>query len=182
MAHDDTDRYEDPEPIEGLEEDEGDQSLSLEVERSRAVEEVLADQAAKEQLRMALRRRPGTTMGRVAALAALSAASLYAWFISPVWLDPAPPPPVALEHERASLRFAMYIQAQRIEAFREERGRLPDVLEEAGEPLPGMRYDRLDARTYRLRGSGDRTTYLYVSSDSLSVWAGDATAVLGLSP
>lgn len=157
-------------------------SLSLAAERDRVVEDVLRDQAAKEQARKSSTRRPGTTPGRVAALMVLALLSIYLWTWSPSWLAPAGPPELALGTEQAGLRVAMYIQAQRIEDFRDTRGRLPDVLREAGEPLPGMLYDRIDARTYRLRGAGDRVRLLYVSSDSLQIFAGDSPTIVGLTP
>jgi len=54
------------------------------------------------------------------------------------------------------------------------------VLEEAGESLPGLRYERVDARTYRIRAFGDRSTVLYVSSDSLRLFAGESDRILGV--
>ena len=62
------------------------------------------------------------------------------------------------------------------------RGRLPDVIEEAGEPLAGVQYERLDARHFRLRATGGTRTYSYVSKDSLDVFAEGADRALGLAP
>ena len=96
------------------------------------------------------------------------------------WLLPVPGPrpdipfPIPPADEHAGLRFATYVQAQQVEAFRQTRGRLPDVLKETGEPLPGMTYERLDARTYRLGGATERSFVNWVSSDSLTALLRDA--------
>ena len=87
------------------------------------------------------------------------------------------------EEEEAGLRLATYVQAQQVEAFRQTRGRLTDVLRETGEPLPGMTYQRMDARTYRLRGATARVSVSWISSDSLdSLLRDSARRVRGLAP
>ena len=87
------------------------------------------------------------------------------------------------EEEEAGLRLATYVQAQQVEAFRQTRGHLTDVLRETGEPLPGMTYQRMDARTYRLRGATERVSVSWISSDSLdSLLRDSARRVRGLAP
>jgi hypothetical protein len=83
--------------------------------------------------------------------------------------------------EEAALRMVVYLQAQRVELFRRDRGRLPDALEETGEPLPGVRYERLDSRTFRLHAVGRRDTLLYTSSTPLRAFAEGVDRVLGAS-
>ena len=154
--------------------------LSPEEARARAVAEVLAEQAARKEIRRQPEPRPTTTWRRVATTVVLSLLALYVWIAVPSWVVPDPPPPVPAEREEAGLRMAVYLQAQQVRLFREERGRLPDVLEEAGEPMPGVRYERIDARTFRIRAFGERGSVVYVSTDSLADFAGGAGRVLGL--
>lgn len=106
--------------------------------------------------------------------------ALYVWFAAPSWLAPSPPPPVPPERVDAGLRMAVYLQAEQIRVFRDDRGRLPDALDETGEALPGIRYDRIDARTYRLRGIAG--TLAYESTDSLDTFVRDAARIVGLTP
>jgi len=151
-------------------------SLSDDKERMRAIEEVLRDQARREVLRDIAYRRPYTSLRIRVAAAALAAVALVAWVFPVPGLQPDIPFPVPPADEEAGLRLATYIQAQQVEAFRQTSGRLPDVLRETGEPLPGMTYQRLDARTYRLRGQTERAVVEWTSSDSVPTLLGKAGA------
>lgn len=68
--------------------------------------------------------------------------------------------------EAGSLRLNLFLQAEKIEAYREERGRLPWVLSEAGPPFPGIEYHRKDNRSYELDGASDRVRLRYESDIS----------------
>lgn len=144
------------------------ENLSDDKERLRAIEEVLRDQARREVLRDFAYRHPQASLATRIAAAALALSALVTWSIPFSGLQPDIPFPILPADEIAGLRVATYIQAQQVEAFRQTRGRLPDVLLETGEPLPGMTYARLDARTYRLGGATERSSVVWVSSDSLS--------------
>jgi hypothetical protein len=67
---------------------------------------------------------------------------------------------------------------QRILDYRQRQGRLPDVLWETGEPLPGLAYERIDSRTYLLTGTGPKGPIRFVSGDSLSAFARPARPLL----
>jgi len=108
----------------------------------------------------------------------LLSVSLYLWFGSPAWLQPAPPPALPLAYEEAGLRMEIYHAALLVEDFREEEGRLPSTLGEAGDPFSELRYERLDARTYRLAGSTERLSLEYVSTEPLEAFLGDAPEVI----
>lgn len=102
------------------------------------------------------------------------------WLFPPALLrvEPAAPPPI--EEEEAALRFAMYLQAQRIKAYRLETGAYPDQLGDAGPVLPGMRYALLADGLYQLTGVTDRLTLTYQSDLPLDDFVGpDAEEVLG---
>lgn len=123
----------------------------------------------------ALRRKRMT--GPVA-LAVVLVVALYLAFSPPGWILPPPVPvPTAAERE-ASIRFSMFLQAQQIEHFRATRGRLPGSLDEAGAPLPGIRYNILSESGYTLASEAD-SAIRYTSNDSLNAFLGESMALLG---
>jgi hypothetical protein len=142
-------------------------SMSDEKERQRALEEVLRDQARREVLREIAYRDTGASLRRRLVTSALVVAALLVWLVPVPGFRASIPFPLAREEEEAALRLATWVQAQQVEAFRRRRGRLPDVLREAGEPLPGMTYERIDAGTYRLSGATERTTVIWSPTDTL---------------
>lgn len=105
-------------------------------------------------------------------LAGLALVSAWLWLAPPSWIGVAQPEPRPIVEEEAALRFAMYVQAQRIKAFRLGTGRLPREIEEAGPPLPGMSYRLIDAETYELHGATDRFALTYRSDHSLQEFVG----------
>ena len=152
------------------------ESLSGDKDRMRAIGEVLRDQARREVLRDIAYRRRGASLRTQIVAAVLALAAFGAWVFPVPGLQPDIPFPIPSADEEAGLRLVAYIQAQQVEAFRRGSGRLPDILREAGEPLPGMTYERLDARIYRLSGATERTAVQWTSSDSVSTLLGRAGA------
>ena len=149
-------------------------SPSEEKERLRAGDDVMRDQALRDVLRDVAYKRPRASLRAHVAATVLAMIALVTWLLPVPGLRPDIPFPIPPADEHAGLRFATYVQAQQVEAFRQTRGRLPDVLQETGEPLPGMSYERLDARTYRLGGATERSSVNWVSSDSLTALLRDA--------
>ncbi len=74
----------------------------------------------------------------------------------------------------------MFLQAQRIEAFRSANGHLPRSLEEAGPPLPGVEYTPLAGQTYYLRGEGGQAYLGYFSSQPIDIFLGDSEDLLSI--
>lgn len=148
--------------------------ISDDKERAKALEEVLRDQVRREVLRDVAYRRPAASFRTRIAAAALVVVAMIFWFFPIPAFEPEVPFPLPPIEEDAGLRVAAFIQAQQVEAFRRASGRLPDVLRETGEPLPGIDYERLDAHTYRLRGWTERDTINWVSSDSFPALLGDS--------
>jgi hypothetical protein len=147
-------------------------SLSDDKERNRILEEVLRDQVRREVLRDIAYRRPRASLRTRIAAGVLAVVALVLWLAPIPWLRPDVPFPVARAQEDAGLRVAAFVQAQQVEGFRRSTGRLPDVLRETGEPLPGFDYERIDAHTYRLKAVTERDTVNWVSSDSLATLLG----------
>lgn len=128
--------------------------------RSREYEE------RERRRRQERRRQPYWLVGVLLAITA------WLWLFPPSFLRTDPPPPQPIEEEEAALRFVMYVQAQRIKAYRQETGAYPERLEEAGPPLPSMTYARLGRDLYQLTGSTDRLTLTYSSDLPLEDFIG----------
>jgi len=154
---------------------------SSEEERSRALEEVLRHEERRSQARREVHQRMQRDQRRGlgprhGVFLLTLAATLYVWLAAPAWARVDRPPPPTPEHREASLRVAIFLQAQRIEAFRDRTGRLPEELEETGPPMPGISYSRTPRGTYHLEGRND-TLALFYSSSSLTTlpeFLGDA--------
>lgn len=146
--------------------------VSSEDERSRALAEVLRHEEEREQARLRASRvmqkqqQRGLGVRHGVFLLAL-AATLYVWIGAPSWARVDSPPPPTAAHREASLRLAIYLQAQRVEMYRERTGELPERLAQTGPPLPGIRYTRTPRGTYHLEGQND-TLALFYSSSSLT--------------
>lgn len=112
-------------------------------------------------------RGPRRRRGRQVVFGLLLVFSGYLWLADPAWLEfgrPVPEP-TATDIE-APLRLTMYLQVQRIEAFRQRTGRLPITLDEAGPPLDGMEYQETGVGRYRLIGTAGPVSVAYTSVDS----------------
>lgn len=151
-------------------------------DRYEALLEVLEHektQAARSQaLEEAERQRQKESRGPYWPVAVLLVITAWLWLFPPAFLRMDPPPPQPLAQEEAALRFTMYVQAQRIKAFREANGRLPETLDEAGPPLPGMRYTVLHEDLYQLTGQTDRVTLTYRSDLPLRDFVGSGADVI----
>jgi len=153
--------------------------VSAEQERARALAAVLRDQNLKvEAARQAEARRVRRARVRRGALLATWLSVAYVWLASPSWLQVESPPTPTVQDETDALRVNVFLQSQRIEAYRLSRGRLPYVLEEAGPPLQGMEYRRRDNRYYELRGRSNRVFLRYLSEESPLDFVGDAARIL----
>jgi hypothetical protein len=145
-----------------------------ELERARALAEVMKREAEKAQSEKGGGGADGGFIGKYVSLGIATLAFFYIFFASPPWLDPQPIEPPSAEAEGAALRFTMYIQAQKIEMYRQENGRLPETLEEAGPTKPGISYVRRGTEGYELIGESDQAIIQYSSNQSLQEFLGDA--------
>jgi hypothetical protein len=152
-------------------------------ERARALTAVLRDQAMRADAAresVARRRRRGRL--RRGALVVAWVAMAYVWLASPSWTRIEPPPEQSLASEAQSLRLDVFLQSQAIEAYRLTRGKLPDVLQQAGPPFPGMDYRLKDSRSYELEGRSSRVRLRYESERSPLDFVGSAADIFGAGP
>ena len=168
---------------EGLDEETTEISLSEVGERDSALADVLREQTEKAVVEARSRevriRRQGFGARHVTLLVA-TALSIWLWFSPPSALQlqaPAPPP---LEVEEATLRLVMYFQAQKIEQYRLDTGRVPIDLEDAGPVFPGMEYIRLTNSDYRILGRTSRVVLSYSSAEPIELFVGPGAEVLDL--
>jgi len=149
--------------------------VSDESERARAVADFLRDQEDRAQgaVRGGVRREHIRRIRRTTVIATWLGIA-YVWVATPGWLTVQPPPPQPIEAESTSLRWNVFLQSQRIEAYRLERGRLPYVLDEAGPRFRGMEYRRRNSRMYELTGRSSRVELRYESEQAPHDFVGDA--------
>lgn len=152
-------------------------------DRYEALAELLEHEAAqaardREQEAEWLRRRRETTRPPYLALTVLVLLTGWIWLFPPGFLRVDPPPPPPIQEEESALRFVMYVQAQRLEAYHRANAEYPARLEEAGPPLPGMRYTRLADDLYQLNGVTERLTLTFHSDLPLRDFVGAGAGVL----
>lgn len=150
-------------------------------ERYDVLQEFLEQHA--EAVERETRLQPGFATpgrGRIVVLVALVVVFLVVWWKGSDWLGPTPPAKPTAVQTDASLRLALYLQAQRIKAFQLRTGHLPDQLGDAGPPLPGIHYEKLDAGTYVITGRNGDSTLSYRSDQPIGLLLGKSASQLGL--
>lgn len=128
-----------------------------------------------EQRRSMSRGKGGSRLGVAVVLGAFLA---WLWVAPPAWLNPpvaSRPSPAVQE---AGARYALYLQAQQVESFRQERGRLPTNLAETGEPITGINYSPGEDGYWVMSAGTEGSEILLTSSDSLDDFLGNSLNVL----
>jgi hypothetical protein len=150
-------------------------------ERDAALAAVLREQTEKADVEALARkvrvRRQGLGL-RHLALGIATVMSLWIWRWPPGVLVIAPPGPAPVEEEEATLRLVMYFQAQKIEQYLIDTGRVPLALDDAGPAFRGMEYIRLTNSDYRILGRTGRVTLSYSSVEPLDTFVGAGANVL----
>lgn len=149
-------------------------------EMADALADVLQEQSKKSDGRQSSGGSGGKKKTSPAAwilLVLFSVFSGYIWLGSPSWLasGPPPPPPALVE---AGIRLEIFQEALLVEDFLNAEGRLPEDLNEAGDPYAEVEYQQVDPTTYRLALAGPEGIVEYVSRDSLELFLGDAEMVI----
>jgi hypothetical protein len=101
-------------------------------------------------------------------LVVVALANAYVWTDRPEWLVGNVSQLDTAAEREGVLRFRMYVQGQRIEAYRRETGVLPDGLDLTGAPFEGMRYQRTGPASWELMGELEDVRLLLRSSQSMS--------------
>jgi hypothetical protein len=99
-------------------------------------------------------------------LVLVALANAYVWIAQPVWLVGNVSQLDTPAEREGVLRFRMYVQAQRIEAFRRENGTLPERLNQTGVPFEGISYQRTGPASWELMGELQDIQLLLRSTDS----------------
>jgi hypothetical protein len=150
-------------------------------ERDAALAAVLGEQTKKTEVEAHARkvriRRQGLGL-RHLVLSVATAMALWIWLWPPGILRVAPAGPPPVEEEEATLRLVMYFQAQKIEQYLLDTGRVPLALDDAGPAFRGMEYIRLTNSDYRILGRTGRVTLSYSSVEPLDAFVGAGASVL----
>lgn len=152
----------------------GDEPAS-DLEKAEAIRDVLQHAASMAQ-EVALAKEMKSWPVRPITLAVLATLSLalsaYTFVGEPDWAFGPDPASVAPARHDAHLRFAMFLAAERVEAFRAANGTLPATLTEVAEEWTGLEYEPAES-TFVLRAPGARGEAIVLES------AADLTAFLG---
>lgn len=117
--------------------------------------------------------------GRMGVLILLGVAGLVLLVLQPTWLaGPKQLPPETPRVAAASLRLALVRQHSLIVAFTKTRGRLPADLAEAGDSLPGVRYQRVGTGAFRLTANAGDSIIVLESTDSIRAFLGQSIGIL----
>lgn len=102
----------------------------------------------------------------------LAVLAVYLLIAPPRWVvvNPIEAPDPA--HQVQDLRLAMYMQIQRVEAYRLQHGELPQALEDAGSTVPGVEYLRQGSSQYQLVGTAGDQAVVYDSTESAADFVG----------
>lgn len=151
-------------------------------EAQAAVSDVMRrveERAAIAERALHQERREGSKL-KVMLLLTLLAFNLYAWFGNPEWLHFKEPRVPSVEYYEASWKLAVYLQRQRIEEYRKEKGAIPVTAQQAGPVVRGVRYtpNLIDSRYQLAAGQGTKQ-FVYSSTDSLSALVGRALIQVG---
>ena len=98
--------------------------------------------------------------------------AVYLLIAPPAWVIVNPLEAAPVEEQVDDMRLAMFMQAMRVDAYAQQNGRLPDALEDAGSPVPGVDYTVLGAGRYQLTALIGDEVVLYDSSESAQEWVG----------
>jgi hypothetical protein len=110
----------------------------------------------------------------VLSLLVLVGAAAYVGLARPSWIFERGAPAEPASMQEASLRLAMAMQFQRIERFRQQSGRLPTTMEEAGAVAPGIRYQARHPDGFALTGTNGAVTLTLQSTQSVSAFVGNS--------
>ena len=115
-------------------------------------------------------------------LALLAVLAGWAFGTRPAWVFPAPLAAEAPEVTAASMRLSLVRERQRVERYREQNGRLPATLAEAGSTIPTIEIAASPDGSYLLRAVEGATALELHSSESVETFLGNSLQVILNSP
>jgi hypothetical protein len=144
-----------------------------------AAQAAVTDAREKEEARA--RQRVSTPASRgimFGASLALFLVAVYLAAVRPAWFMTPPPAPDPPALQEASVRLTLVRESQRIQAWRSANGRLPANLSEAGIPVSGLAYDRLDDSTWAVSLPFGASQVTLRSTDSVAAFLGSAVGTV----
>ena len=102
----------------------------------------------------------------------------YLYIERPAWLFPNSGPIESVAIKEASLRIGMANVAQKIERYRQQNGKVPGSLREAGTRMQGMTYAPVDSTGWRLLGTHAGLELTLDSGDPLPKFLGNSFEVI----
>ena len=152
-----------------------------EIEKQLAIRDVM-EFAVRETRAIQLTKLMQSYSSRPMLLALIAIPSLvlalYAYTARPEWAFG--PDPVRMEPARrqAYTKFAMYLAAQKVEAYRAAQGRLPASLGELDEDWPGMSYRALSFTVFELSVRADNGELVFQSDRPIAVFLAKSSSYL----
>jgi hypothetical protein len=99
----------------------------------------------------------------------------YAWVARPAFVfGGAPSADLSASQREAKMRYAIYLQRARVDAYRATTGRLPESLRDVGAVEAGVQYERTTEASYEVSGSVDGTVLRLTDRMSADSFLGDA--------
>jgi hypothetical protein len=102
----------------------------------------------------------------------------WAWIAPPTWLVPGPVAAPSHEYREASVRVALALHAQRVEAYRASHGHLPRTKQEVGIASDQIIYERMDSDNFELSSNVDGAAVTYRSSQPRDRYLAEAMTAL----
>ncbi len=143
-----------------------------------------AEEAVGQDRRQADRRANPQTRWGIVGWGLVLLAVLMGWLFGtrPEWVFTPPVVAEAPETTAASMRLALVRERQRVERYREQNGRLPATLAEAGSTLPTIAMAASPDGSYLLRVVEGGTALELHSSENIETFLGNSLQVILNSP
>ncbi len=150
--------------------------LSATADRDEILADAMAHAATQEaHYRQPLPETKRTGVWKAPLAMVVFTLSAYLLAFPPPWIAGDALPTISESTREHGIKAAIFLQAQQIEAFRVDRGRLPGSLEEVEGTLPGIRFVRSNSRVFQLVAAGvGGTSVIYDSTRPIEEFAGAA--------
>jgi hypothetical protein len=103
--------------------------------------------------------------------------SVYLYVERPEWAFPTPSTPESTAVRQASLRISVANAVQHVERYRQQHGKLPATLEQAGANTVGLSFQPTTAG-YEIAGEGDGVRVSFMAGQSLTRFIGNSFEVI----